>query len=109
MDVIGLDGDFAAAARRIDDVGRHGVAGRMAAQPFDDFNTFRNGRAQMAGAFHEIALIEIVRAHANLDEIVDELALDVYRIVDARQQHALIAQRHAGARQTRLSQPPVLA
>src|SRR3954471_23795275 len=42
-DVAGIDRDFAAAAGSVDDKLRDAVAGRMAAQGFDDLDSFRDG------------------------------------------------------------------
>jgi len=55
--VIRPDRDLAAAARRIDDELRHRVAAGVAAQPFDDLDALRHGRAEVAGAVDQVALI----------------------------------------------------
>ncbi len=97
--VVGHDRNLAAAARRVDDVLGHGVARGVAAQPLDDLDALADRRPQMAGAFHQVALVEVVGAHANLDQVVHQFALDVDGVVDPGQQHALVAQRNAGPRQ----------
>ncbi len=40
--VVGHDGNFAAAAGRVHDVGGYGVTGRMAAQSFNNFDAARH-------------------------------------------------------------------
>ena len=73
-----------------DHVLRHGVARRVAAQPFDDLDPLADRRPQMAGTLDQVTLVEVVGPHANLDQVVDEFALDVDGVVDAGQQHALV-------------------
>ncbi len=67
----------------------------MAAQSFNDLDALGDRRAEMARARHQVALVQIVGPHAHLDQLVHELALDVDAIVDAGQQHGLIAQGNA--------------
>src|SRR4029078_5611536 len=71
-DVIGKQRDLSAAARSIDHVGRHGVAGRMAAQSLHDLKAFVDARAEMRGARYWIALIEVVRPDTALPRTVEE-------------------------------------
>src|SRR3954452_6249692 len=47
QDVAGIDRDFSAATRRVDDELRNTVAGGMTAQSLDDFNAFSDGCPQM--------------------------------------------------------------
>ena len=47
QNVAGINRHFAAATGRVDDVLRDGVTGGMAAQPFDNLDSFRDRRAQM--------------------------------------------------------------
>ena len=98
-DVVGRDRDLATAAGRVDDVGRHGIAAGVAAQALHDLDALGDRRAHVARTLDQVALVEVVRPHANLHQIVHQFALDVDRIVDPGQQHALVAQRHAGPRQ----------
>src|SRR6185369_1826296 len=53
----------------------------------------------MVGALHRIALKQVVRPHAHLEQSTVE-RLDRFRIVvDATQQHGLVAERNAGVGQ----------
>ena len=45
--VIGHDRDFAASSGRVDHVGRHGIAGRVAAQPLHDLEAFADRSPEM--------------------------------------------------------------
>ena len=72
-DVIRANRYFAAAAGRINDKGRHGIAGSMATELFHDFDAGRNGGTEMLGTFDRIALINIVRPDTDLQEFVHEL------------------------------------
>ena len=57
------------------------------------------GRAEVPGALHQVALVEVVGPDAVLDQLVHERALDVHAVVDAGEQHGLVADGDAGARQ----------
>ena len=67
----------------------------MPAQPLDDLHALGYRRAEVPGAFHQITLVDIVGAHADLDQVLHQSALNVHAVVDACQQHALVAQGHA--------------
>ena len=97
--VVGRHGDLAAAAGGVDDVLVHGVAGGVAAQPLHDLDALGNRGAEVPGALHQVALVEVVGSHADAHQVLHQLALDVDVVVHARQQHGLVAQRDAGARQ----------
>ncbi len=71
----------------------------MPAQPLHDLDAFGNRRAEMPGAFHQVALVQVVRAYTNAHQVLHQFALDMHIIVDARQQDGLVAKRDAGARQ----------
>ena len=57
---------------------------------------FGHRGAEMPGAFHQVALVEVIGPHADAHQVLDQLALDVDAVVDPRQQHRLVAQRDAG-------------
>ncbi len=52
----------------------------------------------MPRAFDEVALIKIIRAHADANEVLHEFALDVNIIVNAGEEHGLVAQRDSSPR-----------
>ena len=54
----------------------------------------------MGDPSREIALVDVVRPHANPRETVYELAHHVYAVVDAPEQNGLIADRNAGVVQS---------
>ncbi len=91
-DVVGVDGDFAAASGSVDDELGDGVAGGVAAEGFDDFNAFVDGGAEVGGALDEVALVEVVGADPAHEELVDEGLHDVGLVVDATEEDALIAE-----------------
>ena len=91
-DVVGVDGDFAAAAGGVDDELGNGVAGGVAAKGFDDFNALVDGGAKVGGALDEVALIEVVGADAAHEEFVHEGLHDVGFVVDATEEDALVAE-----------------
>ena len=84
-EVVGVDGDFAAPARSVDDELGDGVAGGVAAQAFDDGYSFGDGGAEVGGAGDEVALVEVVRPDAAHEELVNEGFLDFDVIIDAAQ------------------------
>ena len=94
--VVGHDRDLAAAAGRIDDEGRDRVARGVAAQALHDLEALADRRPEVAGPLDQVALVEVVRPDPVGDELVDEGALDVDAVVDARQQDALVADRETG-------------
>src|SRR4051812_20790156 len=91
--VVRHDRDLAAAPGRVDDVGRDGVARGVTTETFDDLETLADGRPEVTRALDEVALVEVVRPNAVRDKLVDERALDVDAVVDAREQDALVADR----------------
>ncbi len=94
-DVVGVDGDFAAAAGGVDDELGDGVAGGVTAEGFDDFNAFVDGGAEVGGALDEVALVEVVGADAAHEEFVHEGLHDVGLVVDATEEDALVAKGDA--------------
>ena len=95
-DVLWIDRDFSAAARGIDDELRDGVAGGVAAETLDDVDAFLDAGAEVAGALDEVALVEVIRAHAAHDELVDELALGLDVVIHAAEEYGLVAHGDAG-------------
>ena len=67
----------------------------MAAEPLHDLQALADRRPEVAGALHQVALVDVVRPDPDLDELLDQVALDVDAVVDARQEHRLVAQRDA--------------
>ena len=51
-----------------------------------------DGGAEVLQAHGQVALIDVVGAHADLDQLVDQLLHGEDAVVDAGQQHALVAQ-----------------
>jgi len=87
--------NFTTAAGSIYHIGRNRVARRVAAQPFDDLHALGNRCAKVSSAFHQVALIQVIRAHPNPHQVLHQPSLNMHAVVHARQQHALIAQRNA--------------
>ena len=56
---------------------------------------FTHRGAEVTGAFHQVALIQVIRPHTNAHQVLHQLAHDVRAIVDSGQQHRLVAQRDA--------------
>ena len=81
-DVFRIEGNFAAASWPVDHVLRDAVAGGVAAETFDDFEALIDSGAEMLGALDEIGLIKVVGADAAHEEFMDEVALDLHRVVD---------------------------
>ncbi len=98
-DGLGLDRDLAAAAGGVDDVGGHGVAGGVAAQLLHQLDPASHGGPQVPAAEHRIALVEVVRTDAQLEQAVEQLAQHRHGIVDALEQHRLAAERDAAVGQ----------
>ena len=94
-DVVGIDGDFAAAAGSIDDELGDCVAGGVAAELLDDLDALHHAGAQVRAALDEIALVEVVGAHTAHEQLVHEAFHHARVVVHTAEEHALIAERHA--------------
>ena len=75
----------------------------MPAQPFHDLDALGDRGAEVPGAFHQVALVQVVRAHADAHQIMHQLALDVRAVIHPGQQHGLIQNGD-----TRIDQPSTL-
>ena len=98
-DVLGHNGGLAAAARGVHHEGGHAEAGGVAAQSLDDLDALADGGAEVLQAHGQVALIDVVGTHADADQLVDQLLHGVDAVIDAGQQHALVAQRDTGVGQ----------
>ena len=96
QDVFGIDRHFAAAAGRVNDVLRHGVAGRVPAQLLHDLDALAHARAQVRRAGNQIALVKIIRLHAAHEQFLDVRLHHFRVVVDVLEQNALVAERNAG-------------
>ena len=94
--VFGKQRDLPAPLRRVDDVAGHRVARRVPAQALDDFQPLPHLRAEVGGADDGVALVEIVRLHARLQQAVHEPLHGVHVVIDAREEHRLAAKGNAG-------------
>src|SRR6185437_4182789 len=95
-DVIGQQRNLAAAAGRIDDKLRHGVAGGVAAQPPNDFEALLDRGAEVLRTGNRVALIEVIGFYPRLEQPLHQRLHHLDRIVDALEQHRLAAERNAG-------------
>lgn len=68
----------------------------MAAEAFNDFDTFGDAGAQVSGALNEVALIEVVRADATHKKFVDQVALDLDGVVDLVEEDGLVPHHDTG-------------
>ena len=73
----------------------------MPAQRFHDLQALRHRRAEVPRAVDEIALVEVVGAHAVLHQLVVQVHDDVRAVIDAGEQHGLAAEGDARVRQPR--------
>jgi hypothetical protein len=70
--VVGHDRDLAAAAGGVHDVLRHGIAGGVAAQALHDLDALADRRAEVAGAFDQVALVDVVRPDPDATRSMDQ-------------------------------------
>ena len=59
----------------------------MTAESFNDLQPLTNWCAEVAGTFNKVALIDVVRADAILNQLVHQLAHDVHAVVHAGKEH----------------------
>ena len=85
------------AAGDIQHIGRLGDAGEAGAQLGHDRLAFGNRRAEMRGAFGEIAVVQIIGLHPGADQRAEQGFQRVRIGVHAFQQHGLRQERDAGA------------
>ncbi len=90
---------LAHAARRVDHQVRHRQARDVAAQLLHELDAGLDRGAQVRGAGGDVALEEVVRAHAAAQKLGEELAQHAHRRVHAAQEHGLVAERDAGVGQ----------
>ena len=100
QDVFGIDRHLAAAAGRVDDVLRHGVAARVTAQLLHDLDPLAHAGAQMRGAGDQVALVDVIRLHAAHEQLLHVRLHHQRIVVDVLEQDALVAERNA-----RIGQP----
>ena len=93
-DVGAVERDFAEG--RIEDVFGQREAGRATPERAHDLHTFLNRRAERGGAADELGLVEIIRPHAHPHEALAERLHCLHVVIDAAQQHGLVAHRHTG-------------
>jgi hypothetical protein len=94
--VAGIDGDFAAASRGVDDVLGHGVAGGVAAEGLHDLESLLDAGPEVGAPCDEVALVQVVGPDAAEEELVDEGAHDFGGVVDVAKEDGLVAQGDAG-------------
>ena len=66
----GKDRDFPAAARGIDNIGRHRIPGRVASKSLDNLDSLAHGCPEMGRTHNWVTLIEIVGLDPDLKEPV---------------------------------------
>src|SRR5207249_12261577 len=95
-DVLGQQRDLAAAARSVDDEVRHREPAGPAAQALDDLQALFDRRAEVLGAGHLVAHVDVVGPHARREQLLHQLLHHLDVVVDAFEQHRLAAQGDAG-------------
>src|SRR6185503_4661458 len=98
-DVFRVDRHLAAAARRVDDVLRHGVTCRVPAQRLHDFQPLAHRRAQVSRAGDEVALVHVVWLHPAQKKLLHERLHHGHVVIDMLEEHGLVAQRNTRIRQ----------
>ncbi len=93
----GHHGDLATPAGRIHAESGHGESTGVPAQTLDDLDAFGHGGAEVTGALHQVALVQVIGAHAEAHQVLDQLALDVNAVVDTCEKNRLVAEGDAGA------------
>src|SRR5262245_199646 len=95
-DVARADWRLAVTARNVEHVGWLAQPGIAAAQGAHHRLALANAGAEMPGAGRKIAMMQVVRLDAALDEGPHQLAQGLGIVIDAAQQHALAQHRDAG-------------
>ncbi len=93
LNVVGVEGDFSAAAGGVDDELWDGVAGGVTPEGTDQFDAFAGVGAEVGTARDEVALVEVIGAHPHHEEAVDEGLEDCGIVIDAFQEDGLVAER----------------
>jgi len=84
---------LAAAMRAVHNVQGISVAARVAAQGLSDLDALADGGAKVGSTLYLVALVQVVRADARSDELVDEVQHDVRAIIHADKQDRLWKRR----------------
>src|SRR5216117_3336679 len=95
-DVLGQQRDLAAAARGVDDEVRHREPAGPAAQALDDLQPLLDCGAEVLGAGHLVAHVDVVGPHPRREQLLHQLLHHLDVVVDAFEQHRLAAQGDAG-------------
>ncbi len=62
----------------------------MPAQGFHNLQALSHRGAEVPGTFNQVALINVVGAHADAHQVLHQLSHQVRIVIDASQQHRLI-------------------
>ena len=91
-DVIRHYGSLAAAAGSIHNEGGDAVAAGVAAQTLDYLNTLADGGTEMGETHGKVAHIDVIGTHTDLNEPLYQLFHDMYAVIDACKEYALVAE-----------------
>ena len=98
--VVRVERNLAAPARAIDDELRDGVAAGVAAQVLDNFEPLAHRSAEVRRTLDEVALVEIVGPNAAAEQLLHEHLHGGGIVVDAAEEHGLVAERDARVGET---------
>ena len=96
LNVVGVEGNFPAAAGGVDHELWDGVAGGVAPEGTDELDAFAGVGAEVSAAGDEVALVEVIGAHPHHEEAVDEGLEDGGIVIDAFQEDGLVAEGDTG-------------
>src|SRR3990172_1038897 len=88
--------DLPAPTRGVYHEGGHGVTRGVAPQFFHDINARRHRGSEVSGTDSEVALVEVVGSHPDLQEFVHELFYHGGLVVYGLQQHRLASEGEPG-------------
>src|SRR5438132_4331098 len=94
-EIAGRQRNFPATTWSVDNVSRNCQTCGVSTHRFNNFDSLPNAGTQMIGAHNRIALIEVVRPHANAQKRLAEISDRFDIVIDSREQHGLIAQRNS--------------
>src|SRR5581483_1674206 len=95
-DILRHHRNFATASWRIHDKCRDGISRSMPKQLLHNLDASGDARTKMLDSFRQIALVQVIWAHADFDELMHQFLHDMGTIVNMAHENRLIAQWHTG-------------
>jgi hypothetical protein len=96
---VGLKRDLAPCTGKIDHKPRDGQSRSVSLHAGEDFDSLGERCPEVLGSDHTIALVQVVRSHADAEESLAQGCHRVRPVVHAPKEHALVVEGHTGSQE----------